>query len=427
MSTRRKFIRNSITSLGVFGLLGPDAIAQVGNAIQSSVSQKNEVTFAEDEFTWSKIQQSFNIDRSIINLNNGGLSPSPSMVMESFKKDLDYSNELPALKMWKHLEPKIEDVREELAAEFGCDSEEIAITRNASEALENIQFGLDLKAADEIITTDNDYPRMLTTWDQISRRSGVIIHKIKLNLPVNDDELLNTIEKKITPRTKVIHVSHVLFSTGQILPIGKISKLAHNKGIEVICDGAHSFSHFPFKHSDLGCDYFGTSLHKWTYAPVGTGFLYVRKDKIKKLWPLMAAPKKLDDNIRKFEEIGTHPAANHNAILDALEFNRTLGINRKAERLRYLNKLWIDRIKNYENVHFITDVINQGKSCGIISFRIDGIDPGRLKKYLFDEHKIYFINVKIGNKQTMRITPNVYTTKEEIIKFADAIATYIKK
>jgi selenocysteine lyase/cysteine desulfurase len=213
----------------------------------------------------------------------------------------------------------------------------------------------------------------------------------------------------------------VLFSTGQILPVKRISQLAHKYEIEVVCDGAHSFSHIPFTLTDLECDYFATSLHKWTYAPVGTGFLYVPKNKIKKIWPLMAAPEKLDNNIRKFEEIGTHPAANHNAVLLALEFNKKLSIDLKAQRLRYLNKLWTDSIKDYKKVHFITDISHIEKSCGIISFYIDEINSRKLSKYLFDKHRIYCINVRAGKTNALRITPNIYTTEEEISKFARVI------
>ena len=133
---------------------------------------------------------------------------------------------------------------------------------------------------------------------------------------------MDRFDRAITPRTRVIHLCHMTNLTGQILPVKEICRLGRERGIEVIVDGAHAFAHFPFTLADLDCDYYGTSLHKWLFAPHGTGFLYVRRSKIRRLWPLMAAPAEMDDNIRKFEEIGTHPAANHNAIAEALRLPR---------------------------------------------------------------------------------------------------------
>jgi selenocysteine lyase/cysteine desulfurase len=375
---------------------------------------------ASDESFWREIQQSFTVDRSIINLNNGGVSPSPRVVQEAMKRHLDYSNEAPVYTMWRVIEPQIETVRVRLAGAFGCDPEEMAITRNASEALEICIFGLDLKAGDEVLTTNQDYGRMLTSWDQRVRREGIKVNKISFPVPPPSlDDLYERFANAITPRTKVIHFCHITNLTGQIFPVKRICQLGRERGIEVIVDGAHAFAHFPFKHADLDCDYYGTSLHKWLLAPHGTGFLYVRKSKIGKLWPLMAAEKKQDNDIRKFEEIGTHPAANHNAIAEALTFHEGIGIERKAARLRYLKERWARRLEQVKGVRVLTPYDPQ-QSCGLALFTAEGMDPVKMVGHLWEKHRILATPIVHDEFRGIRVTPNVYTTIGEIDMFCEA-------
>lgn len=422
MSSRRNFLKKIIGSSAALMLFTNHSFSNALDAISKIPPGTSAQKLSEDENFWSTIQSAFDLDRSVINFNNGGCSPSPGKVHLALKRYLDYSNQAPSYYMWRHLEPNIERVREQIARNFGCDKEEIAITRNASESLLIIQLGLNLKAGDEILTTIYDYPRMLTTWDQRARRDGIVVKKVKYPVPLmNPNDYIKIIEEAITPRTKVILLSHVVFLTGQILPVKEIAKIAHDKGIFFICDGAHSFNHFPYTLKDLNCDFFGTSLHKWTYAPIGTGFLYVKKDLIPKVWPMMAAPESMDDNIRKFEEIGTHPAANHNAISEAFSFNEGLGIERKAARLRYLHKRWINRLRKFPNVKFMTNIDDESQWCGIINVNIEGTDIGKLSNYLMNEHKIYQIAIIMDDFHGLRISPNVYTRLSEIDCFADAM------
>lgn len=382
---------------------------------------------ATDEDFWLAAQNAFTVDRSYINLNNGGVSPSPRIVQESMKRYLDYSNQAPVYHMWQVLEPQIESVRRRLASAFGCDPEEMAITRNASESLEICLMGLDLKPGDEILTTLQDYPRMITTCKQRERREGVVLKMFPVPTPPKRlDELTRLFEQNITPKTKVILVSHVTFSTGQIFPVRDICRLGRERGIEVIVDGAHAFAHFPYTRDDLDCDYYGTSLHKWLLAPHGTGFLYVRKSKIAKLWPLMAADVKQGDNIRKFEEIGTHPAANHNAIADAMTFHEGLGVERKAARLRLLKARWANRLKDLPGVRMFTS-LDPAQSCGIGVVGIQGMDHGKLIGHLFTRHRIIVTGIDYDNVHGIRVTPNVYTTLQEIDTFADVMEQVIKK
>jgi len=412
---RRHFLR----AAGALALLRADSIQLARAATVGNNRAAEDV--ARDEDFWREIQSAFTLDRNIINLNNGGVSPSPRVVQESMRRSLEFSNIAPARTMWVVLEPEVETVRQKLAADFGCDPEEMAITRNASEALENVQQGLDLKAGDEVLTTDQDYPRMITTWKQRERRDGIVLKTISFPTPPPSlEDLAERFERAITPRTRVIHFCHITNLTGQIFPVQRICQMARSRGIEAIVDGAHAYAQFPFKHADLDCDYYGTSLHKWLLAPHGTGFLYVRKSKIAKLWPLMAAPADMTDNIRKFEEIGTHPAANHNAISDALEFHTAIGVERKAARLRYLRSLWTDRLTRLPHVSTPTSS-DPRLSCGIGLLSVEGKEPGPLADQLWDKYRILTVGIVHPQFKGLRITPNVYTTLPEIDTFCGAV------
>lgn len=382
---------------------------------------------AMDEDFWFQIQQAFTVTRGISNLNNGGVSPSPRIVTEAVIRYLWEQEDATAYTMWQILEPQSETVRTGLANFFGCDREEIAITRNASESLEILLTGMDLKSGDEILTTTQDYGRMLTTLRQREQREGLVLKLIKVPIPPkNLDEIVAAFEKGITPKTKVILVSHVINLTGQILPVKAICDLAKSKGIEVIVDGAHSFAHFAFTQKDLGCDYYGTSLHKWLYAPKGTGLLFVKREKIEKIWPLMAADKSQKNDIRKFEEIGTHSAAPKLAIGEALLFNNGIGAKRKEARLRFLSRYWMNKLKDLPNVRFNTS-FEENQSCGVANIEIVGVDPGALGTYLMDSHKIFTVPIIHDEFKGMRITPNVYTTLRELDRFCDVMETVAKK
>ena len=426
MPTRRHFVESLATAGAAVPALTNDGLDRL-RRLARRLTGRAPAAVARDEDFWLQVQQAFTLDRTLINLNNGGVSPSPRVVQEAMRRYLDYSNTAPAYTMWQILEPEIEAVRRRLAASFGCDPEEMAITRNASEALETVQLGIPLERGDEVLTTTQDYPRMLTTWHQRERREGIVVREITFPVPPpSQDDLAERIARAITPKTKVIHVCHITNLTGQIFPIKQIVQRARARGIEVIVDGAHAYAHFPFTRDDLDCDYYGTSLHKWLLAPHGTGFLYVRRAKIATVWPLMAAPPEMNGNIRKFEEIGTHPAANHNAIAEALSFHEGIGAERKAARLRYLFQRWARRLERLPRVRILTPY-DPAQSCGLASMAIDGMDPNKLVTYLWDTHRI--IVTPIGHKEfsCVRVTPNVYTTVAEIDRFGDVMEDILRK
>lgn len=427
MTDRRTFVKHLAGAGVALPMMRENAFGSLfkANAIAGDRPPR---AVAEDETFWSQIQRAFDADRTMINLNNGGISPTPSHVLEQMIRDLKFTNELPVEHMWRVLEPRMESTRRDLAKEFGCDPEEMAIVRNASEANETMIFGIDLKKGDEVIVTNQNYGRMITSWQQRERRDGIVLKQISFKVPPPSDEyIVEQFRKAITPRTKVIEVTHITNLTGQILPVRDIVRMARPLGIEVFVDGAHAFNHFPFKRDDLECDYYGTSLHKWTLAPIGTGFLYVRKEKQEKLWSLMGSDDGLKTNIRKYEQIGTHPQANFNAVSAAVAFNRGIGAERKIARLRYLRDRWANRLMAAsDRVHVLTP-LGPDKSGAIALIQVDGLDPVKLGGWLMNNYRIVNTPIVHPEFSGIRITPNVYTMIEEIDVFSDGVLKAIQK
>src|SRR5436190_5786039 len=417
--TRRDFIHIAGKSLGLAALCSPTVASLLRNveAATKNVAHLTPEEAATDEDYWATIQNSFSVTRGIINLNNGGVSPSPRIVTEALVRYIWEQEDATAYTTWQILEPQCETIRTGLAELLGCDREEIAITRNASESLEILLMGMDFKAGDEILTTTQDYPRMLTTLRQREKRENLKLKLIQIPIPPkNLSEITAAFEKGITDRTRLVLISHQINITGQITPVKAVCDVARAHGIETIVDGAHSFAQFYFKQSDLGCDYFGTSLHKWLYAPKGTGMFYVKRDKIGKLWPLMAAESKQTSDIRKFEEIGTHSAAPKLAIGEALLFHNGIGGKRKEARLRYLSRYWMNRLKDVPKVRFNTS-FDPAQSCAIANVQIESMNPSAIGSYLFDKHRIFTTPIIHEEFQGLRITPNVYTTLGELDRF----------
>jgi isopenicillin-N epimerase len=428
-TNRRDFLSLAGKGLGLAALAVPSigALAKELEAATKTIAHLTPDQAAMDEDYWSVIQNAFTVTRGIVNLNNGGVSPSPRIVTEALVRYIWQQEDATAYTMWQILEPQSETIRTGLGEMFGCDREEIAITRGASESLEILLMGMDFKSGDEILTTTQDYPRMLTTLRQRERREGLILKMVKIPIPPKDlNEITAAFERGITPRTKLILISHQVNITGQITPVKAVCEMARAKGIETIVDGAHSFAQFDFKQKDLGCDYFGTSLHKWLFAPKGTGLLFVKRDKIQKLWPLMAAEATQSTDIRKFEEVGTHSAAPRLAIGEAMLFHNGIGGKRKEARLRYLSRYWMNRLKEVPKVSFNTS-FDPNQSCAIANVNIAGVDPTAIGSYLFNKHRVFTTPIVHDEFKGIRITPNVYTTLGELDRFCELMETIARK
>jgi isopenicillin-N epimerase len=413
------------SAMTVLAFLHPSRLLAAIDAIQGRSGTPAEI--AIDESYWDQVQRAFSVDRSIVNLDNGGVSPSSTAVLEAQRRYIKLSNRAPAHTMWRVLEPQRETVRKELARVFGCDAEEVALTRNTSEGLETCQLGFDIKSGDEVLTTNQDYPRMITTFRQMERRLGVVLKQISIPTPPEDtDEVVGRFAAAITARTRLILVSHMICFNGNVLPVRALVALGRSRAIPVLVDGAHSFAHLPFMRADLDCDYYATSLHKWLAAPHGTGMLYVKRDRIRSLWPLMAAPAEIEGDIRKFEEIGTHPAAGYLAISEALALHCAIGAERKLARLRYLRDRWALRLAADRRVKLHTN-LKPGLSGALATVEIIGVEPLTLADHLWGKHRIIVAPITHDEFKGIRVAPSVYTTVGEISRFVEAMEKVIAK
>lgn len=424
MNKRRFFLRQvAHTSAGV--LLGSSFLsAATRNALTGMATFPD--AGADDDTFWEQVKQAYTVNANMINLNNGGVSPQPRAVQEAVEHYNRLSNETPSYYMWRILDKGREPVRDKLAALAGCSPEEIAINRNSSEALETVIFGLPLKAGDEVVLTKQDYPNMINAWKQREHRDGIVLKWINLELPIEDEKtIVDAFASAITPRTRILHVTHMINWTGQILPAKALSQLAAQHGIEVLLDAAHTFAHFPYDIKDLGVTYMGTSLHKWLCAPFGSGMLYIQKDKIGKIYPLLAAPDPTSEDIRKFENLGTRSFAIEQGIGHAVEFHHMIGTERKGKRLHYLKNYWVEQAQSIPGFQLHTSLKPEW-GCALSNFSLEGRDIGDLSSFLYNKYKVHTVPINWENIHGIRVTPNVYTATRDLDRFVEGIWAYTK-
>lgn len=420
---RRIFLKQAATLAGAFSAasLFNHLHAEEWKHASQKISHLDAEQVAADEDYWSIIQSAYTVNPSIINLNNGGVSPAPSVVQQAVARFNDLANEGPSYFMWRILDQGREPLREKLALLAGAQAEEIAINRNATEALNTVIYGLDLKSGDEVVGTKQDYPNMIQAYKQRALREGIVYKQLSFDFPIeNDEQIVKVYENAITPKTKILHVTHMVNWVGQVMPVRKICDMAHAKGIEVVVDGAHSFGLLDFKIPDLGCDYFGTSLHKFLSAPIGSGMLWIKKEKIAKIWPLLCNGEPHSSDIRKFETLGTRSFPIEQGIGEAINFHEAIGSKRKEERIRYLKNYWASRVKEIPKVKLHTSLKPQ-YSCAICGVSIDGMTPGELDSALFNKYKIHTVGIVWENISCVRITPHVYTKIADLDKLVRAI------
>jgi selenocysteine lyase/cysteine desulfurase len=422
-SPRRTFLKQAATLAGAFS--ANSLFNQVHAADWQKASEKvkhlSDIQVAEDEDFWRAIQQSYTVSPNIINLNNGGVSPSPLVVQQAVERYNQLSNEGPSYYMWRILDQGREPLREKLANLAGTLPDEIAVNRNATESLNTIIYGIDLKRGDEVIGTKQDYPHMIQAYRQRAMREGIVYKQLSFDFPIEDDEqIVKAFEDAITQKTKLLHVTHIINWLGQIMPVRKICDMAHAKGIEVVVDGAHSFGLLDFKIPDLNCDYFGTSLHKFLSAPIGSGMMWVKKEHIEKTWTLLCDDKPLSGDIRKFENLGTRSFPIEQGIGEAINFHEGIGSKRKEERIRYLKNYWASKVQQFPKVKLHTS-LNPKYSCAICGVSIDGMTPGELDSKLFNNYKIHTVGIVWENISCVRVTPHVYTTINDLDKLVKAI------
>ena len=426
MVTRRQFLGALGPSATVLAAVSfdPAAWSRVLEGLLRAEGAPAEI--AQDEAFWRPVQQAFTVDRSLIHLNNGGVCPAPLAVQRALADHQQYTFKVPFYVHRRTLRPQMEQVRRRLAQTFGCDAEELALTRNTSEGMEICQLGIDLEPGDEVLTTEHDYPRMVNTWKQRAQREGIVLKQFPLPVPVEDPgEVVALFEQNITARTRLIMLCHMIDLTGQILPVREVVAMARRRGIPVLVDGAQTFGHLDFSLADLGCDYFATSLHKWLMGPHGTGMLFVRKDRIPALWPLMPAAAEDEADIRKFEDVGTLPWANFLALSEALTFHHGIGAARKEARLRYLRDYWVHRLLVHGRVRLHTS-LKPDCSCCLTTIEIDGIEPGALRDYLWAQHRIIVRPINHPAVRGIRVSPSLYTTLDELDRFVEVMEGVVK-
>ena len=420
---RRQFLRK-LGALTGLSLSAPWFTTLQGKSFLSEWKRIQQMSLDEsitDETFWYQVKNAYTVSPTVINLNNGGVCPQPMVVQQAVERYNRLSNEAPSYYMWRVLDKGREPLRRRLAELAGCRAEEIAMDRNSSEALETIIFGLPLKAGDEVVLTKQDYPNMINAWKQRAHRDGIVLKWLNLELPTEDEEaIVQQFTDAFSERTKIVHVTHLINWCGQVLPAAAIARAAHARGIEVVVDAAHSFAHLDYKIPELECDYFGTSLHKWLCAPFGSGMLYVKKDKIKKLYPLFAAPDPESDDIRKFEHLGTRSFAIEQAIGQALDFHHMIGSKRKAKRLHYLKNYWAEQVMKLPGVDFQTSM-HPDFGGAISLLRIEGKKPGEVARELFNKHKIHTVAINWENIHGVRVTPNVYTVTKDLDVLVQAV------
>jgi selenocysteine lyase/cysteine desulfurase len=396
----------------------------IGDSLWAKYSAMPAPALAAQEPFWDSIRDKYRLKPDYINLENGYFSMQSQPVLEAFVEKVRYINHEASYYYRTRLIPDKAAVRDKLAALAGCTPQELIITRNTTESLDTVISGYDWKPGDEAIMADQDYGAMRDQFKLMARRYGMVPVSVSVPVdPKSDDELVNLYANAITPKTRLLMVCHIINITGHIMPVRKIAEMAHAKGVDVMVDGAHAFAHLDYKIPDLGVDYYGASLHKWLGVPIGAGILYVKRDKIAKLWPVFGESANVaDDDIMKLNHTGTHPAHTDLAIENAIAFHQMIGAERKEARLRYLQNYWTKQVRDLPNVVMFTPA-DPARSCAIANIGIKGMRARDLAKTLLEQHKIWTVGIDnpAAGVNGVRVTPHVYTKPAELDVLVKAI------
>ena len=413
---RRAFLKGTTLA----GLAAPMLLSQVHQAV-AAVSGKSAKALAQDEGFWRSVRGDYRLKPDYINLENGYYCFMPEATLERQVAHLRRVNYEGSYYMRTVRQSNKRLVAEKVGAVVGAPAEEIAITRNTTESLDLVIGGIDWKAGDEAVMAAQDYGAMQNHFKLVARRYGVVNKVVSVpNHPESDEALVALYANAITNKTRLLLISHMINITGQVLPVRKICDMAHARGVEVLVDGAHAYAHVPFQMAELDCDYYGASLHKWLSAPLGAGLLYVKKEKIPSLWPLLAARDLPDDDIRRLNHTGTDPVHVDLGILDALEYQAALGLPRKAARLHFLQRYWTEQLRGVPGV-IVNTPADPARHGGIGNVGLQRWDPQDLAKALLEEHRIFTVGIDRPGVRGLRITPNLYTTLEELDTFVAAM------
>ena len=416
---RRHFLKSAVAGASALAAT-PNLFGNITQSLSDVPAPKNVLDRVKDESFWVPIQRGFDLPSYFTNLEHGYFSMMPTENLEKWLARTRTLNTEASYYMRTKRKDIMEEVRESLAEFAGCGTDEIAITRNATESMNIVIQGLDLKAGDEVVLGDQDYGSMVEALKYRAKYDGIMLKTVEVPTnPQNDEEVVQAFAEAITPKTRLLHITHLINITGHALPVAKITKLAKEQDIYTLVDSAHGFAHIDYKMDDLDCDFMGTSLHKWLCTPLGLGALYVKKERVKDVKPLIARIRDADD-IRKLDTLGTQPYAAHQTIPDAIAFHNAIGSELKQERLRYLRKRWVDQVIDHPKVIYNSPTQHE-RTCAIGNVGIEGLEPKEFGKKLFDDYKIF--TAPIGHKRVpgLRITPHLCTRIEEIDRFAETV------
>jgi len=405
--------RAFLKQLGLLGVTTPALFTNL-DKWTLSIAHLSPEEVAKDEDFWAKIRSGYRLKPDYINLENGYYCFVPQETLENHIHHIRHINYEASYYMRKMRWKNKDYIRAKLADLAGCSDEEIIVTRNTTESLDMIIGGVHWKKGDEAVMASQDYGAMLNMFKLQEQKHGIVNKIVSVpTLPKSDSEIVELYANAITSKTRLLMVCHLINISGQILPVRKICDMAHSKGVEVMVDGAHAFGHLNFKIPELGCDYYGTSLHKWLSVPLGAGMLYVKKGNAANVWPLLASWGHEEDDILRLNHRGTHPVHTDLAIANAIEYQEKLGLDRKEARLRYLQHYWTSQVRDIPNI-IVNTPAGQDRHCGIGNVGIKEMPPQELAETLLDKYRIWTVAINHPTVMGCRITPNIYTTTKEL-------------
>lgn len=383
--------RTAIRSLG-FTLATPLLSSYVPHDHEPSLPSADDPTF------WTEVRKQYMLADDKVFFNPGTVGVMPRVVVKAVTDHL--TNMAVNVADWAYKDDSKERyiagyqdlmfIREKVGKLLNCDPREIALTDNVTNAMSYIANGLELKAGDELITTDQEHPGGRCCWEVREKRDGLVIKQVKIPKPANDpQEIIDIISKALTPKTKVLMVSHMISGSGAILPVKELCALASSRGIFTVLDGAQTVGHINLDLKDIGCDAYVGCFHKWIGAPTGTGLMFVKKNRMKEVWTTVASAQwdNHDDDGYRFTQRGTGNFSVIAGLDAALDFHLQIGPQRWTERIKFLGDRLRTGLSQNKRVTFYSP-INPLMVAGITVYNIEGFTGTRLQDAYWEKGRM---------------------------------------
>ena len=395
--------RGFLTVLGGAGLAWPGTVEALARRLASGGE-------ADDEAFWAQVRASFSIPEDRIYLNNGTLGPSPRVVVDAV---VEHTRRVAAT-----YPPGVDwdDVKRSVAGLVGGDPEGFVFPRNTTEAMNFVAHGLELDAGDDVVTTDHEHIGGLEPWKLVTSRREATLTVARLPVPATGaDALTDAVWSAVTPRTRVVSVSHMTFTTGTLLPVRELARRCREAGVTLCVDGAHPPGMLRLDVDEVGGDFYASSPHKWMLAPQGSGMLYLAEPWRRSLWPTLASGgwDDLSLGAHRFNHMGTIDESRLAGLLAASEFLLALGMERVEARIRYLRGTLEAGLREMDVVEVVTPAYEPAKA-GIVSFRMSGVESSELQRHL---SRVASVRTRVIGEYDygwMRLSTHVYNTPDEI-------------